>query len=73
MSSSPKLILKLVKQKSDFKLPEGIGIKQKKPQQNVEAYKKIGDDLLSRLCAVPLALVSLTSLFGMGRGGTSPL
>ena len=30
---------------------------------------KFGDDLLSRFYAVPLALMGLTSLFGMGRGG----
>ena len=31
---------------------------------------QIGDDILSRACGlVPSALVSLTSLFGMGRGG----
>ena len=30
---------------------------------------KIGDDILSRNKTVPSALMSLTSLFGMGRGG----
>ena len=34
---------------------------------------KIGSYLLSHLYAVPSALVSLTSLFGMGRGGPSLL
>ena len=33
---------------------------------------KVGDDLLSHN-AVPSALAGLTSLFGMGRGGTPPL
>jgi hypothetical protein len=36
-----------------------------------EAFDKSGGVLLSHINAVPLALVSLTSLFGMGRGGTS--
>ena len=31
---------------------------------------KVGGDLLSRFYAVPSALTGLTSLFGMGRGGT---
>ena len=34
---------------------------------------KSGSFLLSHLPAVPSAQVSLTSLFGMGRGGSSPL
>ena len=34
--------------------------------------KKVGGDLLSRGCAVPSARSGLTSLFGMGRGGTPP-
>ena len=34
---------------------------------------KDGDDLLSHITAVPSALAGLTSLFGMGRGGTPPL
>ena len=33
---------------------------------------KDGGDLLSHLSAVPSALVGLTSLFGMGRGGAPP-
>ena len=33
-------------------------------------YLKVGGDLLSRFYAVPSALTGLTSLFGMGRGGT---
>jgi hypothetical protein len=36
-------------------------------------FQKNGDDLLSHnCCAVPSALAVLTSLFGMGRGGTPP-
>ena len=31
---------------------------------------KVGDDLLSHISAVPSALMGLTSLFGMGRGGS---
>ncbi len=41
----------------------------KKPE--VKKYfglKKNGDDILSRFYPVPSALLSLTSLFGMGRG-----
>ena len=34
---------------------------------------KNGGDLLSRGCAVPSARPGLTSLFGMGRGGTPEL
>ena len=36
-------------------------------------FGKDGDDLLSHINAVPSALAGLTSLFGMGRGGTPPL
>ena len=35
--------------------------------------QKNGGDLLSRGCAVPSARPGLTSLFGMGRGGTPAL
>jgi hypothetical protein len=35
--------------------------------------KKVGGVLLSHTNAVPSALAGLTSLFGMGRGGTPPL
>ena len=35
--------------------------------------KKDGGYLLSHGCAVPSARAGLTSLFGMGRGGTPPL
>ena len=35
--------------------------------------KKDGSYLLSHGCAVPSARAGLTSLFGMGRGGTPPL
>ena len=34
---------------------------------------KFGIDLLSHLAAVPSALTGLTSLFGMGRGGSPSL
>ena len=37
------------------------------------ASKKVGGDLLSHGCAVPSARLGLTSLFGMGRGGTPRL
>ena len=36
-------------------------------------FQKNGGDLLSRGCAVPSARPGLTSLFGMGRGGTPAL
>ena len=39
--------------------------------RNLRLLIKEGGYLLSRI-AVPSAQVSLTSLFGMGRGGTSP-
>ena len=35
--------------------------------------KKVGDVLLSHITAVPSAQTGLTSLFGMGRGGTPVL
>ena len=35
--------------------------------------RKSGGYLLSHGCAVPSAQAGLTSLFGMGRGGTPPL
>ena len=38
-----------------------------------EKKKKTGGDLLSHLLAVPSALKGLTSLFGMGRGGSPSL
>jgi hypothetical protein len=54
--------------------------KQKKsPNQNILIgaflYKEIGGDLLSHIVAhaVPSALKSLTSVFGMGTGGSSSL
>ncbi len=49
--------------KERFKIPAFIPIN----------FNKVGDDLLSRFIAVPLALLGLTSLFGMGRGGTPML
>ena len=42
------------------------------PQRTLES-KKNGGYLLSHGCAVPSARAGLTSLFGMGRGGTPPL
>ena len=36
-------------------------------------FLKNGGYLLSHGCAVPSARAGLTSLFGMGRGGTPPL
>src|SRR5436190_5820603 len=43
---------------------------QKKEPRPLLDGAQIGDDILSRACdPVPSALVSLTSLFGMGRGG----
>jgi hypothetical protein len=51
--------------------------KRQKPRNfRYEAFwtYHVGSDLLSHVQdAVPSAQVSLTSLFGMGRGGTSPL
>jgi hypothetical protein len=43
------------------------------PERLREDRKKEGSDLLSHLTAVPSALRGLTSLFGMGRGGTPSL
>ena len=46
----------------------------KKPVlKRTRALDKISSDLLSHFYAVPSALAGLTSLFGMGRGGTPPL
>ena len=51
-------------------LPVITFLSKKKPQPNKGMrLKKFGDDLLSRCYAVPSALMGLTSLFGMGRGG----
>ena len=49
-----------------------IKIKKARAQLNT-GLKKDGSDLLSHKTAVPSALAGLTSLFGMGRGGTPPL
>ncbi len=38
-----------------------------------KGFAKNGGYLLSHGCAVPSARAGLTSLFGMGRGGTPPL
>ena len=49
-------------------------IKQKNPGSiKNRGSGKVGGDLLSHITAVPSALAGLTSLFGMGRGGTPPL
>ncbi len=46
----------------------------KKKSESVElALSKFGIDLLSHPGAVPSALTGLTSLFGMGRGGSPSL
>ena len=45
---------------------------QKKFIVNLELLEN-GGDLLSHGCAVPSARLCLTSLFGMGRGGTTVL
>ena len=48
--------------------------KQKSPPRLLsKGFAKNGGYLLSRGCAVPSARAGLTSLFGMGRGGTLPL
>jgi hypothetical protein len=45
-------------------------LNQKNPVVETTGFLiKIGDDILSRNKPVPSALMSLTSLFGMGRGG----
>ncbi len=41
----------------------------KNPDGKPPGFIKAGNDLLSHLMAVSSALVGLTSLFGMGRGG----
>ena len=48
-------------------------LKEKPMLKRTWALDKIGSDLLSHFYAVPSALAGLTSLFGMGRGGTPPL
>lgn len=45
----------------------------KKSESFELALSKFGIDLLSHLSAVPSALTGLTSLFGMGRGGSPSL
>ena len=48
--------------------------KQKSPPGFLsKGFSKKGGYLLSHGCAVPSARAGLTSLFGMGRGGTPPL
>ena len=47
--------------------------KIKKSESFELALSKFGIDLLSHLSAVPSALTGLTSLFGMGRGGSPSL
>ncbi len=48
-----------------------MGGAKKNPEVRILYFRviKSGDDLLSHLRAVSSALVGLTSLFGMGRGG----
>ena len=55
--------------------PKIISQEKKEPQVQCElrALRENGGDLLSRGCAVPSARLCLTSLFGMGRGGTTVL
>ena len=53
-----------------------VNYKRRKPSEiSLEGFlrKKNGGYLLSHGCAVPSARAGLTSLFGMGRGGTPPL
>lgn len=47
--------------------------RQKKGAPQYAGHPKGGGDLLSHLAAVPSARLSLTILFGMGRGGASAL
>ena len=54
--------------------PPAAGRKQKSPgSKGLEALEKPQLPTLPPGGAVPSAMVSLTSLFGMGRGGSSPL
>ena len=53
--------------------PRGDLLRRKGYQQSWYPFLKIGGDLLSHFYAVPSALQGLTSLFGMGRGGTPAL
>ena len=48
---------------------DGAGTKKGSPTQ-LSNSRKSGGYLLSHWCAVPSAIAGLTSLFGMGRGGT---
>ena len=69
----------------NFRVPNGNGwylfalfkLSHKKtpPDFSEGVVKEFGDDLLSHTVtrAVPSAQESLTSVFGMGTGGTSPL
>jgi hypothetical protein len=47
-------------------------VKKKLRLEDEPEFRKDGNDLLSHN-AVPSAQAGLTSLFGMGRGGTPPL
>ena len=50
--------------------PRSFGGRAKKEPRLLRGGVQIGDDILSQdIILVPSALVSLTSLFGMGRGG----
>ena len=53
-------------------MAHGFRYGQKKAPPSFEGGAKTGGDLLSHLAAVPSALAGLTTLFGMGRGGTPP-
>ncbi len=48
-------------------------LKQRAPHRNDEGLRKWRLPTLPQRSAVPSAMLSLTTLFGMGRGGTSAL
>ena len=57
-------------------VPNALSGKTKKRAPNsyrTQSSHENGGDLLSHGCAVPSARLCLTSLFGMGRGGTTVL
>ena len=51
----------------------GHAIQRKNPQDESQRFSKWRLPTLPRCNAVPSAMLSLTTLFGMGRGGTSAL
>ena len=51
----------------------GLNRKKSLKQSLAQGSRENGGDLLSHGCAVPSARLCLTSLFGMGRGGTTVL